>query len=180
MTRPTTPSDLAPQEPSPQGFYRDRLVGPDGTVHDRGWRSNLIVDRGRSLLAGFMRGDEAEGVRRLLVGRGEAGWDAAAPPAPPRSTQRLTDPAPFGIAVPAAGITYLDAAGNPTAEPTHRLRIVVTLGENEPPGEDPYPMREFGLFGRLGGAPYMINYVRHPVLAKAADATLERTIRLVF
>lgn len=171
---------MALSDISPQGCYRDRLVGADGGVCDRGWRSNLIVDRGRFLLAGFMRGDAAEGIQRLLIGRGEAGWDLVPPPAPPRSTQALTDAAPFEIVLTPAEITYLDAAGNPTAGPTNRLRLAVTMGTNEPPGEDPYPLREFGLFGRFGGADFMINYVRHPVLFKAADATLERTIQLVF
>jgi hypothetical protein len=164
---------------SPQGYYHDRLVMSNSVI-DRGWTSNLIVDQCRALLAGFMRGDTAEGIRRLLIGRGDAAWDDAPPPAPPRSTEELTDPAPFEIALAPADITYLDAAGNPTGGPTNRLQLAVTLGENEPPGEDPYPLREFGLFGRFGGTDYMINYVRHPVLMKAADATLERTIHLVF
>ncbi len=163
----------------PRGIYRDRLVTPDG-VTSRGWTSNLIVDQCRSLLAGFMRGDTAAGIQVLRVGRGDVLWDAALPPAPPRSTEALVDPVPFEIALAPADIEYLDAAGNATAGPTNRLRLAVTLGPNEPPGEDPYPLREFGLFGSFGGADFMINVVRHPVLFKAADATLERTIQLVF
>ena len=162
------------------GFYRDRLVAADGRVSDRGWRSNLIVDRGRFLLAGFMRGDTASGIQMLRLGRGDALWDAAAPPAPPRSTEGLVDPAPFEVTLAPADIDYLDATGATTPGPTNRLRLVVTLGPNEPPGEDPFPLREFGLFGSFGGTDYMVNVVRHPVLFKAADATLERTIQLVF
>lgn len=164
----------------PQGSYRDRLVTADGDVTDRGWRSNLIVDQGRFLLAGFMRGDTASGIQVLRFGRGDALWDATAPPVPPRSTEALVDPAPFDVALVPADIEYLDTAGVPAAGPTNRLRLVVTLGPNEPPGEDPFPLREFGLFGSFGGADFMVNVVRHPVLFKAADATLERTIQLVF
>jgi hypothetical protein len=41
-------------------------------------------------------------------------------------------------------------------------------------------LREFGLFGELRGSPYMIDLVRHPVINKGPDDTLERVIRLAF
>lgn len=163
----------------PKGVYRDRLRTAEGRVVDGGWHSNLIVDRGRSLLAGFMRGDAPGGIERLLLGRGEASWDDVPEPPSP-STQQLADPAAFEVALTPAQIDYVDAAGSATSGPTNRLRLVVTLGANEPQGEDPFPLREFGLFGSFGGEAYMINYVRHGVIHKAADATLERTIQLVF
>lgn len=164
----------------PKGFYRDRLLEADGNVIDRGWRGNLIVDRCRFLLAAFMRGDASTGIERLLIGRGSAVWDATPPEPAPRSTQQLEDPAPFEVVITSSEIDYLDAAGNPTTGPTNRIRITVELGENEPPGEDPFPLREFGLFGSFGGEAYMINYVRHGVIHKPADATLQRTISLIF
>ncbi|HEX2187408.1 MAG TPA: hypothetical protein VHG51_00860 [Longimicrobiaceae bacterium] len=164
----------------PRGEYRDRLLTPRGAPVDRGWRSNLIVDRCRFLIAGFMRGDGPLGIQRLRVGRGLAAWDAVPPGPPPPSTQALADPAPWEVALAPAAIEYLDGAGNPAAGPTQRLRLVVTLGPGEPAGEDPFPLREFGLFGEFGGEDYMINYVRHGVIHKPADATLERTIQLVF
>jgi hypothetical protein len=164
----------------PRGAYRDRLITARGRVIDHGWRSNLIVDRGRFLIAGFMRGDGPAGIQTLQVGRGLAAWDAAAPGPPPPTTQALVEPTPFEVAIPPAAIVYLDAAGDPTPGPTQRLRLVVTLGPGDPPGEDPYPLREFGLFGDFAGEAFMINYVRHGVIHKPADATLERTIQLVF
>jgi hypothetical protein len=171
----------SPHPPSPQGRYHDRLLDPGGRVlADRGWRSNLIVDRARFLIAGFMRGDAPGGITLLRLGRGLAEWDGAPPPPPPRSTEQLQDGDPFEVALAPGDIEYLDAGGNPAAGPTQRLRIVVTLGAGEPAGPDPYPLREFGLFGSFGGEPYMINYVRHGVIHKPADATLERTIQLVF
>ena len=171
----------ASRPPSPQGRYRDRLLAPGGRVLlDRGWRSNLIVDRARFLIAGFMRGDAPGGITLLRLGRGLEAWDEAPPPPPPPATQQLEDPSPFEVALAPEDIEYLDAGGNPDPGPTQRLRIVVTLGANEPPGEDPFSLREFGLFGSFGGEPYMINYVRHGVIHKPADATLERTIQLVF
>lgn len=164
----------------PRGAYRDRIITSRGLVIDRGWRTNRIVERARFLIAGFMRGDESTGIESLFVGRGEESWDTTPPGAPPPTTQQLTDPAPHEIALSPSDIEYLDAAGSPTGGPTNRLRIVVALGPNEPPGEDPFPLREFGLFGTFGGTLYMINCVRHDVTFKGADDTLERTIQLVF
>jgi hypothetical protein len=40
-------------------------------------------------------------------------------------------------------------------------------------------MREFGLFGELGGVPFMIDYIRHPLIEKDGAVTLERKVRLV-
>jgi hypothetical protein len=161
------------------GRYRDRLITAQGASSDGGWRSNLIVDRARSLIAGLMRGDAASGIQRLLIGRGLADWDTA-PEAPVRTAQQLADAVPFEVPLDAGDIEYVNAAGVVVPGPTNRLRLVITLGENEPPGEDPYPLREFGLFGEFEGDLYMINYVRHGVIHKPADATLVRTIQLVF
>jgi len=164
----------------PRGCYRDRLLFSDGEVIVWEWRSNLVVDTARLLIAGFMRGDGPSGIQRLLIGRGQAEWDLGSTPQPVRSNHELIDPSPFEIVLTSNEIKYLDAAGNPTPGPTPRLRVVVTLGAGEPPGDDPYPLREFGLFGSFGGDAYMINYVRHGVIQKPGDATLERTIQLVF
>ena len=165
---------------TPKGIYRDRLITAQGRVIDRGWRSNTIVDRGRILLAGFMRGDGPVGIQRLLIGQGDAAWDDNPPGAPSATTQQLTDPTPFEHVVAPGEMTYLDATNTPTAGPTNRLQLVVTFGPNEPAAPDPYPLREFGLFGTFGIDAFMINYVRHPVIHKPANATLERTIQLVF
>lgn len=168
--------------PSPKGVYRDRLLAPGGRVlDDRGWRSNVIVDRARYLIAGFMRGGAGPaGITLLRLGRGLPQWDQVPPGPAPRGAQDLEDQAPVEVVLAPDDIEYLDAVGNAVPGPTQRLRIVVTLGPNQPPGPDPYPLREFGLFGSFGGEPYMINYVRHGVINKPADATLERTIQLVF
>jgi hypothetical protein len=163
----------------PCGMYRDRLITASRVVIDRGWHSNVIVDRARLLIAGFMRGDAAAGIRRLLIGRGDAGWDTS-PEGPARTAQELVDPAPFELTLASPAIAYVNAAGDVTQGPTNRLRLAVTLGANEPSGDDPYPLREFGLFGEFDGDSYMINYVRHRVIHKPADATLVRTIQLVF
>ena len=62
----------------PDGKYHDRLIRAGGAIADGGWRSNIVVDRCRRLLAAFMKGDSAAlGVQSLAVGRGDAAWDSA-------------------------------------------------------------------------------------------------------
>lgn len=164
----------------PRGAYRDRIISAGGRVEDRGWCDNLIVDRCRFLIASFLRGDRSRGIQRLLIGRGLPEWDTSPPDPAPRSTEWLVDTRPFRVRLAPEQIDYLDATGAPSTGPTNRLEVKVELGEDEPPGEDSYPMREFGLFGQCVGEIYMINYVRHPVIHKPRTARLERTIRLMF
>ena len=175
-----TPSNIA----LPHGIYHDRIVTAGGRTAVGEWRSNIIVDRCRHLLAGFMQGKrgEAVGIRRLFIGRGLADWDENMPP-PERTLQQLVDPSPFEVKIRSKDIFYLDATGKPTEEPTASIQITVTLGQDTPPievGQDAYPLREFGLFGKLREVYYMIDYVRHPVIHKQSGDTLVRTIRLVF
>jgi hypothetical protein len=81
-------------------------------------------------------------------------------------------------------IAYLDSGDGAQAEPSPRLQITATLGPNYPqaatPGLSTYPLREFGLFGRLGDTDYMINAVHHPVIHKGVSTTLTRVVRLYF
>jgi hypothetical protein len=167
----------------PDGKYRDRLIRADGKVVDGDWRSNIVVDRCRRLLAAFMKRDSAAlGIQSLAVGRGDATWDSASLPPTP-GIEQLVDASPVTIPIAATDMSYLDAVGNVIAGPSQRLQIVVTLAPGTPPpgaGETSYPLREFALFGDFGGTPYMIDCVRHAVVHKAAGDTLVRTIRLIF
>lgn len=167
----------------PQGIYQDRLVTAQGQMIEWPWRSNLVVDRCRYLIAGFMCSDEATGIQQIQVGRGLADWDTTPPDPPARTAQQLTDPAPFVLSIESAQIEYLDAAASPTPGPTSRIQVTIRLEPGQPPigaEETTYPLREFGLFGSFGGEGYMINYVRHPVIHKQPGDTLVRTIRLGF
>ncbi len=174
----------------PTGKYHDRIIGMHGQMKDFGWRSNIIVDRCRYLLASFMKNErtrgsqlKAIGIRWLAVGKGIENWDTQLPPQPLPSIQQLVDPNPFKIAIRPRQIKYLDVDGNQTTGPTHRIQITVTLDPGVPPiggNGTTYPLREFGLIGRFGNEDYMIDYVRHPVIHKQADETLNRTIRLAF
>jgi hypothetical protein len=167
-----------------KGIYRDVLSDAGGhPIFDSGWKSNVIVLRCRVLLAGFMKNETALGIRSLQVGRGDAAWDAVPPPVPnPDMLTQLVDSAPFIIPQTDLILRYLDESDGVVAGPTHRLEIVATLGPGQPtPATDPpYPLREFGLFGELNGVPYMIDYIRHPLIEKDGSVTLERRVRLIF
>lgn len=166
----------------PDGKYWDVVHKHNGQIIDFGWRSNIIVDQCRELLAAFMLGASALGVRHLALGRGLVAWDnqPTAPPSP--GTQSLVDASPVVINVNDLQMTYLDATGNPSNTVHHRIQISLTLQPGDLPisGDQVFPLREFALFGELNGTAYMIDYVRHPVMNIGANDTLTRRIRLVF
>jgi hypothetical protein len=172
-----------PPDVTIQGIYRDRLLYADGTVaRESGWRKNLIVLRCRILLAAFLHNDTALGIQSLQVGRGDPAWDTTPPPvADPSTTVGLVDPAPFTIPVANLTIQYLNPTDGVVAAPTNRVQVTATLGPNQPTpiGAPPFPLREFGLFGSLNGTPFMIDYIRHPLIEKDGAITLERRIRLI-
>ena len=160
------------------GIYRDRLWTPAATPVDRGWRSNIVVDQARLALASFMKGEEeAFGIRVLQVGAGDEAWDQQGAPAPVATTTELVDPVDDREIDPEQ-IVFLDETGAEVDGPTSRVQVTVEYEPGEPAEE--VALREFGLFGELLGELYMIDYVRHPVLNKGAQDTLERVIRLRF
>jgi hypothetical protein len=144
-----------------EGIYRDRLVGPNNEVLlDSGWKSNMIVLRCRVLLAGFMKNEaSAHGIQSLKFGKGDAAWDQLAN----------------------LKLEYLNPRNSDlSAQATNCVQISATLGPGQPPAPDPYPLREFGLFGQMNNTEFMIDYVRHPVIEKDSLMTLERKVRLIF
>ena len=166
----------------PDGKYWDVLNRADGSRADFGWRSNIVVDRCRELLATFMLGGPALGIQHLELGRGQAIWDLV-PPAPPApGTLELADTSPVKIEVADLTLEYLDAAGNPVTTPQPRIQVTLELAPGMLPsgGDELFPLREFALFGELDGDDYMIDYVRHPVMNIGAGDTLTRKIRLIF
>jgi len=165
-----------------EGVYRDRLIDAGGcTLSDSGWRKNMVVLPCRVLLAAFMKNEPtALGVRSLQIGRGDPAWDNSPPPNPdPNTTTKLTDAAPFVVPLANLTIQFLDATDNVVATSTNRIQITAKLGPGQPTPAT-FPLREFGVFGQLNGAPQMIDYVRHPVIQKAGPQTLERKVRLAF
>jgi len=167
------------------GIYRDVLMGADHRVtYDGGWVSNTILDRCRILLTGFMRNDPADGIQYLAVGQGLETWDTNGAPAPDSvATTDLVNRYDPPIPVASLNLEYLDDSDAVVAGPTYRLQITATLEPGYPAPLAPlstYPLREFGLFGRLGGVDYMINGIRHTVIHKDVSATLIRVVRLYF
>lgn len=168
-----------------EGIYRDRLIGPNEEVlSDSGWKSNMIVLRCRVLLAGFMKNEgTARGIQSLKFGKGDPAWDQLAqPPKPdPNSLEQLVDASPFSIPVANLKLEYLDPrTSDLSPQATNCVQITATLGPSQPPAPDPFPLREFGLFGQMNNREFMIDYVRHPVIEKDSLMTLERKVRLIF
>ncbi len=166
------------------GKYWDQLLPAQGECIDFGWRSNVIVNQCRQLLAGFVKGNSASGIQFIALGRGDAGWDDDMPPPPDMSTSVLVDIAPHTIPESSAAmeIDLLDSAGSVSLTPTDRIQVSVTIdGASLPIAVDEtFPLREFALFGNLAPDDYMIDYVRHPVIHIGASDTLIRRVKLVF
>lgn len=172
-----------------KGIYRDRLVGADGQVsYDSGWSSNKIAPSFRVLLAAFLRHDttvvKAEGHELMLkVGRGHSDWDTVEGPPDfkPDEEPVLLDP----YNTPLIGnivVAYLDEHDQEVTQPTHRLQITATLGQDVPSSE-PCPLREFALFVQFADSNKtlcMVNCVRHRLIYKAETDTLIHQIRLTF
>ena len=168
-----------------EGIYRDRLIGPnDQLLLDSGWKSNMIVVSCRVLLAAFMKNEtSARGIQSLKFGKGDATWDnlAQPPKADPNSLDNLVDKPGFIIPLAKLKLEYLDPRNSdlsPTA--TNCIQITATLSPGEPAGVDPFPLREFGLFGQMDNKEVMIDYIRHPLIEKDSLMTLERKVRLIF
>jgi hypothetical protein len=167
-----------------QGNYRDVLRDAHGRIkHDSGWRSNLVVNSARMLLAAFLKNDATSlGIQSLKIGKGESAWDDA-PPKPAATDEGLHDPEAFIVPKDKLQIDYLNDSDLVVTGPTTRLQITVTLKPGEPPSVGDtknYPLREFGLFGSLAGTPFMIDYVIHPVINKGEEDTFIRSVRLIF
>jgi hypothetical protein len=171
-----------------KGIYRDRLLDAGGEgLFDSGWRSNMIVMRCRVLLAGLLKDDNDEsplGIQSLKLGRGHASWDNTPPASPdPETMTQLVDQTPYVIPRSALVLRYLTKSNEISNAPTNRLEVIATLGPGEPSGQNvpsPYPLREFGLFGKLNNTDYMIDYIRHPLIEKDSAVTLERRVQLIF
>ena len=171
-----------------KGIYRDRLLDAGGGgLFDSGWRSNMIVMRARVLIAGLLKDDQDEsplGIQSLKLGRGLASWDNSPPASPdPETMTQLVDQTPYVIPRSSLVLRYLTKSNEISNAPTNRLEVIATLGPGEPSGQgvpSPYPLREFGLFGKLNNTDYMIDYIRHPLIEKDSAVTLERRVQLIF
>jgi len=183
-----------------RGMYRDVIRDPSGRVTwDSDWKKNAIVVDCRRLLAAFVRsgpagppvgpppvGGYAQGILGIRVGAGNDAWDNTTMSASPSDTA-LTDVNYYSLQRndPDFAIDFLDPATSavvPVA--TNKLQIVAKFGPNKPSWPDgAHPtgtLREFGLYGAIEGNQVLINYVRHPAIAKDPLSTLERTIWLIF
>jgi len=182
-----------------RGLYRDVVRDPRGRVTwDSDWRRNAIVVDCRRLLAAFVRSGPAgppvgpppnpyaQGILGIRVGAGNEAWDNTTISASPSDTA-LTDPNYYSLprTDPDFTIDFLDPQTSAVVSAaTNKLQIVAKFGPNKPSWPDGKhatgTLREFGLYGQIEGAQVLLNYVRHPAIAKDPQSTLERTIWLIF
>ena len=161
------------------GRYQDRLFSSRTEQWQSGWRSNRIVADCSVLLAALMKRQEGiEGLLFWAVGAGEEHWDNEMPSTRPGTTRLTREVARQRLGPDQ--VTYLDAAGNSTGDPTSRLEITASFT-----GADvAQPLREFGLFGgdasSAPGSGFMVDQVIHPRIDLASDDTLRRQLRLSF
>ncbi len=175
-----------------KGIYRDILKdGNDTVIYDSGWQSNRIVDQCRTLLAAFMKNEAAQGIQKVKVGKGLDAWDdlSDGPPHPEATLTQLEDTDPYVLESGEWSLEFLDDDDQHSVEPTKRVQVTLSLGENQPPVPEgsvvtTYPLREFGLFGIYNDGTddhdYMIDCIRHPVIHKDTTATLIRKVKLYF
>lgn len=131
----------------------------------------MLTDRfylGLSALLGGSR----RGPLSIAIGRGESSWDAA-PPVPRRDRAMLYKEV-ARRKVLAKDISYVDAAGKDSKEPTTRLRIQASF----PAGEGGGTLRECGLWMGEGEDAALLAHFIHPRLEKAEGDTLLRSIVL--
>ncbi|MEI7771790.1 MAG: hypothetical protein WCI67_17490 [Chloroflexales bacterium] len=170
-----------------QGIYRDRLVGADGRlIYDSGWSSNTIMASFRVLLAAFLSHDTTMikhpgHLLVLMVGSGDSAWDTPSGPtaADPAGSGLLN---PHTVRVRDLQLAYLDEQDQETTVPSNRLQITATI-DNRIQLDNPYPLREFGLFVQFADTAQtlsIVNCVRHRLIYKTASDTLTRQIRLTF
>lgn len=168
-----------------KGIYRDILRDSKGrTLEDRGWQRNTILQGFRFLLAGFIKNEATSGIKGLVVGQGNPGWDTDGTPAPnPATSTALVNRYNPIIPFSELDVVFLDQNDQVIAGPSSRLQITATLNSTYPTAIAPstsYPLREFGLLAQFDGTEILINNIRHPVLHKEETSTLIRMIRLYF
>jgi hypothetical protein len=161
------------------GEFQDTIRdGGAGSRSTRVWRCNRIVSTAWPLIAARLR--DASAVRGIVCcafGSGDERWDRAAPTVTPDTRQLAREVA--RVAIASDQVRYVDAVGQPSADPTHRLELAVTLIASAP-----LVVREFGLFGgeatALPDSGRLINYAIHPRVDLTRGARLTRRIRLSF
>lgn len=168
----------------PDGQYWDCLSKQGGECEDFGWRSNVIVNQCRQLLAAFMKGETVSGIQYIELGTGDEAWDSEVAGPQDPATEALADSSPvvINVADAAMQVDFINNVDDFSAVPTNRLQVTLTLEGTALPisAGETYPLREFALYGEVGGSAYMVDYVRHTVMHIGAEDSLTRKIRLVF
>ena len=178
------------------GEYRDILHRGSEVIKDSGWKSNVIVEACGRFLAALMRKDfheQATGIEYIAVSDGSGG-------SPVDFRNRLieyfgwlntagnTGPSNGVWAKKIEDIKYLDNEDSEVTDITNKLKISVTIEENEP-SEQTFNLKEFSLVSICKNPVtnqfdtermFLVNYVDHAKIEKDKTMELTRTIKLTF
>jgi len=180
-----------------KGEYRDVVYRKGKIIKDNGWKSNAIVEDCGRFLAALMKKDfygQAIGVEYIAVGTGNGENPEDFRTKTKGYFEWLNDPEnteqPDGVWIKKIeDIKYLDEEDNEVTDPditTNKLKISVTIGEDEPPGGT-FNLKEFSLVGICKNGDlfvtnrmFLINYVVHGTITKDSTMELSRTVKLTF
>jgi len=162
-----------------RGAYRDTFIDvPGKRTPDPGWRRNVIVGTCWPLMTGLLKNDpDLRGILYWAVGEGVAEWDDSSLSGSPGVSSLRSEVG--RIPIDPEAMVYLDAAGEPSVQPTPRLEVRARFEWSAD-----QVLREFGIFGGDASedpdSGQLINYVVHDRLDMAAGSALERQIRFSF
>lgn len=177
-----------------KGEYRDVITKSGELIKDSGWKSNSIaVDYGRFLAALMKKEFEVPiGIEYIAVGSSGTGHDFTT--FREKVVEYFNDfnedqppePGPTWVwakKIDLENIKYLNESDEEVDPVTNKLKIEVTIGENEP-SEETFDFFEFALVGISEeldtGKMFFINYVNHGQISKDNSMKLDRTIKLTF
>lgn len=175
------------------GEFRDEEILPDGSRRLVAEGRNLVVNSAAVAIALAMRpvtSPSNQGFLWMAVGDGNTtdstAWDAGITGntivAAESDSGMLRET--YRKAVTPTDVTFVDGAGNESASPTNRLKIVMTLVVNEPSSSGNVDLREWGFFGgdatSTAGTGKLINRKVHKTYLKTPAAQLQRTLIFSF
>ncbi len=161
------------------GYFKDIIHYPDGTVHDTGWQKNIIADNLGIILSCLLKKEEGyDGIGYWAVGIGDPSWDSAIPS--PLASDVKCHNEIFRKAVAPSDITFLTSEGIETVSPTNTIQIKSYFAEGEATGE----WREFCIFAgnatSVKDSGLNVNRKIHKMLPKESNMAVERRIKFVF
>jgi len=180
-----------------KGEYRDVISKRGESIKDSGWKSNTIAPDYGKFLAALMKKEfnKQGGIDYIAVGSSgtEHNFNSFSEKVVyyfinDRPIPQPGQPWVWAQEIKPMNITYLDENDEEVGEMTNKLKIEVTIGEDEP-STGTFDFFEFALVGIYRNQEtaeltedniFFINYVNHGQITKDNTMELTRTIKLTF